>query len=93
MVNEIKRTVSATTSLTDLNTIVQQEESMLGALMSMGNNGSKTALSFDTDAPVASYSTITADVGGNPQPPAGRARVCSGTIYISGALSAATAFR
>ena len=93
MVNEIMRTVDAGTSLADLNTIVHQEEDKLGALMSMGNNNGKTLLGFDTDTPAASYSTITADSGGKPQPPAGKAAICSGTIYIANALSPATAFR
>ena len=86
--------VDKATSLPDINTIISQQEDVLGPLIGIGNDGAQTILTFDTDPPApANHAVVTADSGGQPATPAGSTQVCRGSLFIAGALTAATASR
>jgi hypothetical protein len=83
--------IPAATDLAGLNAILAQMEEADGPLTAMGNDGANTTLTFDdagtnpTVFAVIAASTAT--------PPAGATTVCSGTIYIAGTQTVATATR
>ena len=78
--------------LATLNTFVaDQENVMQGPLVKIGNNRSKTALSIDDEQPdgkPAKNAVITTG-----PLPAGATKIGTGTIFISGVLAVATAYR
>jgi hypothetical protein len=81
--------VPAATDLPGINAILAQMEESDGPLTAMGNDGTNTTLTFDdagTNPTV--FAVIAAGV-----PPAGATTVCSGTIFIAGTQTAATATR
>jgi hypothetical protein len=81
-------------TLAVVNQIVSEREAVLGPLTGIGNNGTATTLTFDTDLnPPAKNAVIAPDNAGNPNIPAGSIQVCRGTIFIAGALTASTASR
>ena len=82
------------TSLKDLNIMISQYESILGPLISLGNDGTQTITIFDTDqATPAQYAVVAADQAGQSQIPAGSSMVCQGTIFIQAALVHVSASR
>ncbi len=86
--------VAKNTSLADLNTIVAENEDSLGPLTAIGNDSNQTLLTFDTDAASpANHAVIAADSGGAPDVPAGSSKICSGAVFLGGALTSATASR
>jgi hypothetical protein len=86
--------VAKATSLADLNTIVGQYEQMLGPLISLGNDGNQTLLTFDTDLDSPAKNAVVAvDQNGQSATPAGSTMVCQGTVFIAGALTHVTATR
>jgi hypothetical protein len=88
------RTCDKTWTLAQVNEAVSEKEAVVGPLIQIGNNGNLTVLTFDTDqGSPAKTAVIAPDVGGAAQIPAGSTKVCSGTIYIAGTLTAATASR
>jgi len=94
MANPATVGVAKNTSLSDLNTIVGQNEDDLGPLTGIGNDGTQTTLTFDTDPPSpANHAVIAADSNGQPVVPASSTQVCRGTVFIAGAATPATATR
>ena len=86
--------VPQATSLADLNTLVGQYEGMLGPLISLGNDGNQTTITFDTDqAAPAKNAVLAADQNGQSVTPAGSTMVCQGTVFIASALTHVTATR
>jgi hypothetical protein len=82
------------TSLADLNTIVGQYEGMLGPLISLGNDGNRTTLTYDTDQPAPAKAAVLAiDQNGQSATPAGSTMVCQGTVFVASALTHVTATR
>ncbi len=83
--------VLAATDLAGINAIVAQLEEAAGPLTGIDNDGTYTTLTFDdagtnpTVFAVIAASTAT--------PPAGSTTVCSGTIFIAGTKTPATATR
>ena len=77
--------------LPTLNTFVADQENFLrGPLTKIGNDGSQTTIDIDDlsgDKP-AKNAVIT--IG---EPPAGTTKIGTGTIFISGVLAIATAYR
>lgn len=80
---------SANLSLAEINTLVAQQESILGPLLTIGNDGSETLLIFDfeRDPPEKHAVVDTAD------PPANAMVLATGKIYVAGQLQDALAYR
>ena len=79
-----------TLDLAGLNLWVAQQEQLMGPLVSIGDGGDATAAAFDMDQPavVLNFAQVNLRLGQSCVVPAGRALVCDGQAYISGALMA-----
>jgi hypothetical protein len=76
-------------SLSQLSTIVSQQEELLGPLVSIGNDGSQTLLTFDMDRdPPETHTVIGID-----NPPPNSIPLGTGKIFVSGQLQDVLAFR
>jgi hypothetical protein len=93
------------TSLGDLQTIVQQQEGLLGPLIALGHGlllasdgitteQDLTVLTLDMDqAPPAKRATLRQAVGGQAVPVAGSTPICTGDCYVSGEIQTIAAYR
>lgn len=80
--------------LPTINTIVAQNEGVLGPLIAIGNDGAQTVLTFDTDPPApATNAVLTKDKNGQPDVPANATQVCRGAVFVAGQLVDCTASR
>ena len=76
-------------SLSQLGTLVAQQEELLGQLVSIGNDGSQTLLTFDLEQdPPETHAVIGID-----NPPANSLPLATGKIFVSGQLQDVLAFR
>jgi hypothetical protein len=76
-------------SLTQLATLVEQQEEVLGPLLSIGNDGSQTLLTFDLERdPPESHTAI-----GIGDPPPNSATLTTGKVFVAGELRDVRAFR
>lgn len=77
-------------SLAQLATLIAQQEEVLGPLVSIGNDGSQTLLTFDLDQePPANHAVIAV---GSPLL-RGAALVATGKVFVQQALQDVVAFR
>jgi hypothetical protein len=76
-------------SLSQLGTLVAQQEEVLGPLVSIGNNGSQTLLTFDLERDPPETRTVIAI--GNPPP--NSIPLATGKVFVSGQLQDVLAFR
>ena len=91
MTNPDPRAFDKTLNLATLNTQSGYRENEIGPLIGMTNDGQQTILTYDSDgAPPTVNAVIAADGGVSPTDPT---KVCSGTIFVSGTLTACTATR
>ena len=76
-------------SLSDIRTLIAQQETLLGPLVSIGNDGSRTLLTFDvlTDPPETPAAIAVGDAPPNTTP------LAEGKIFIAGQLQDVRAFR
>jgi hypothetical protein len=75
-------------SLSQLGTLVAQQEEVLGPLVSIGNDGSQTLLTFDLERdPPATHTVIGID-----DPPPNSIPLATGKIFVSGQLQDVLAF-
>lgn len=76
-------------SLSDIKTLVAQQEMLLGPLVSIGNDGSRTLLTFDVlkDPPETPAVIAISD------PPTNATPLAEGKIFIAGQLQDVRAFR
>lgn len=79
------------TSLADLNTIVSQQEDLLGPLTGIGNDGDQTLLTFDMDEDPPTKHAVIAAAGD--ALPSGSTQVCTGKVFISSTLTDCVATR
>jgi hypothetical protein len=76
-------------SLSQLATLVAQQEELLGPLISIGNDGSQTLLTFDLARdPPETHSVI-----GIGDPPPNAIPLATGKVFVSGQLQDVLAFR
>jgi len=95
------KTISAgkNLSLSDLETVVQQQEDLLGPLnkdhpKGLGNDGNKTLLTFDMDQePPTNKAVLKPTVGGQAVPLDGHETICIGTCFVSNHLLELAAYR
>ena len=81
-------TISADLSLPQINEVVTQQESVLGPLVSLGNDAAVTLLFFDvTQEPPERHTVISLN------PAAAAMPVTSGKIFVSGQLADVVAYR
>ena len=96
--------VNKDTSLSDLQTIVQQQEGQLGPLIALGHgellasDGTTeqdvTVLTVDMDQdPPVKLATLQQAVGGQAVPLAGSTLICTGDCYVSGQILTIAAYR
>lgn len=90
--------VAQNTSLADLNTIVAQNEAVLGPLSQIGHGpfdgADVTILVFDTAAdPPANAAVLRQCIGGVAPVVPGATLICTGDCYVSGALMTLAALR
>ena len=78
-------------SLSDLNTVVAQNEDLLGPLVGIGNDGTQSLLTFDMDQNPPTKHAVIAAAGGHLPP--GSSKVCEGKIFIAAKLTSAVATR
>ena len=72
-----------------VNTVIEQQEEILGPLVSIGNDGKVTFLIFDLDRePPHKHAVV--DIG---TPPPNIAPIATGKIFVGGQLTDVTAFR
>jgi hypothetical protein len=83
-------TIDAPTRLSDINTIVRQNESFIGPLVRMGNNGKSSEFFFENDPQSPSSSVVITLAQDRPS---SNATVCEGTIFVEGRLVSAVATR
>jgi len=76
-------------SLSQLATLVAQQEEVLGPLLSIGNDGSQTLLTFDLDREPPETHTVI----GIGNPPRGSTSLAIGKAFVSGQLQDVSAFR
>ena len=77
-------------SLADIQTLVDQQESILGPLVSIGNDGNENLLLFDVEQdPPERHPFIDTNIAPRP----GAAVVATGKMFISGQLQDVAAFR
>ena len=83
--------IPSTADLASINQISCQQESYLGPLVDMGNDGKQTQLYFDTDT---NSPTVSAVIAPKKTPvPAGSTIVAMGIILVSGVLTPSQATR
>jgi hypothetical protein len=76
-------------SLSQLGTLVAQQEEVLGPLVSIGNDGSQTLLTFDLERdPPEKHTAI-----GIGNPPPNSTSLATGKVFVSGQLQDVLAFR
>ncbi len=81
-------------ALPGINTIVAQQEGYHGAIKAIGNDGTTTLLTFEnTPAKPSKKAVVTPHNAGVPVVPAGATLICTGTIFIAGQLTLASAAR
>ncbi|SRR5712691_3715331 len=95
------KTISAAKnlSLSELQTVVQQQEDLLGPLnkdhpKGLGNNGNQTLLTFDmAQDPPTNKAVLRSTVGGQAVPLDGHELICIGTCFASNQLTELAAYR
>ncbi|MFZ3235710.1 MAG: hypothetical protein WA417_11235 [Stellaceae bacterium] len=76
-------------SLDAVNTVIAQQEDILGPLVTVGNEGSATLLAFDNDRdPPHRHAVV--ETG---QPPPDAVPIATGKIFVSGQLTDVLAYR
>ena len=70
--------------------LIERKAGIVGPLVDIGNDGTQTVLTFDSDPPAPAKN---AAIAAGQNAPAGSTKVCSGTIFISGTLTASIASR
>lgn len=76
-------------SLPEINRLVAQQESLLGPLVTIGNDAAATLLFFDqTQEPPERHAIISRGA-----PPMGAIPIATGKIFVAGELVDVTAFR
>jgi hypothetical protein len=80
---------AADLSLSQIGTVVAQQENLLEPLVSIGNDGSQTLLTFDLERDPPE----TPAVIGIGNPPPGSIALAKGKIFVSGQLQDVLAFR
>lgn len=83
--------VDKSTKLADINTIVQQTEQIIGALIGMGNLNGQTVLIFDADLFNPPKNAVIAKK--TDPAPAGATQICDGTIFVETALTDCVGYR
>jgi hypothetical protein len=83
--------VERNTSLSNLNSVVLQQEALLGPLVQIGNDGKQTLLSFDMDQDPPATPTIIS-IEGEGGPP-GAAIVIKGRCFVSDQMTDIVAWR
>ena len=79
----------ASFTLNQLNTLIGQEEDNLGPLVALGNDETRTVLSFDMDQPApTTHATLLEGA-----PIAGIIAVCQGEVFVSNATTDVYAVR
>jgi hypothetical protein len=77
--------VDKAATLDAINQVVRQNESMLGALIAVANDGTQTLLTFERDPPKPTQKArLLLTVGGTAVIPPGSVKVCEGTALITG---------
>jgi hypothetical protein len=81
--------VPAQLSLSEINNLIAQQESLLGPLVTLGNDTAATLLFFDhTQEPPERHAMISRGAL-----PAGAIPIATGKIFVAGELADVTAFR
>ncbi|MBI3246452.1 MAG: hypothetical protein HYZ50_08095 [Deltaproteobacteria bacterium] len=86
-------------SLSDLQTLVQQQEELLGPLnkehpSGLANDGNQTLLTFDMEQdPPIKTAVLRPTVGGQAIPLAGHDLICIGTCFVAGQLMKLAVYR
>ncbi len=81
--------VAAELSLPDINHLVAQQESVLGPLVTIGNDAAETLLFFGiTQEPPETHATISSG-----ELPAGVVPIATGKIFVAGKLVDVIAYR
>ena len=76
-------------SLAEINTLVAQQESILGPLVTIGNDGTENLLSFDFERdPPAKHAVI-----GTAPPPANVTVLATAKIFIAGRIEDVSVYR
>jgi hypothetical protein len=76
-------------SLPEVRMLVAQQEELVGPLLTIGNDGKQTLLTFDIDQdPPATHAILDTD-----SPPPTATSLATGKIFISGQLTDVSAFR
>ena len=76
-------------SLDQLGTLIAQQEEVLGPLVSIGNDGSQTLLTFDLEGDPPPVHTVIA-VG---DPPSNATPLATGKVFVGGLLRDVSALR
>lgn len=77
--------------LGDLQLVVQQQEEILGPLVSIGNDGGATLLTFDLDQERPQHPTLV--VTGGTRTPLGYRRTFTGKAFVNGRLEDLVGYR
>ena len=83
-----------TASLADLDNVLKQTEPILGPLTNVGCDEKESRLTFDTSQnPPAAAAHLILKTDDKTTVPAGKKKICEGTLYVSGKKQSVIAFR
>jgi hypothetical protein len=81
-------------TLDQLNILVGQKEDLFGPLYGLGNDGKQTTMTFNTDQnPPGTHAVLALKGSGTGTPPAGKAKVCEGIVFVVNNLQDVVASR
>jgi len=80
-------------SLADFQTVVQQQEGILGPLTALGKEGSNNTITLEIGPSPANRALLETFQGGQPPEKAGHTLICSGDCLVNGQPAKVAAYR